>query len=80
MSESENPNWSEEVKTHYHTPPGTFTKDADSIVETLLKGADNDPLLALHRLMFYINRAGDNLSNAKQVKLAKKKLEIIVNN
>lgn len=80
MTGTENPDWSEDVKTHYHTPPGTFTKDADSIVAVLLKGAKNDPLLALRRLLFYMNRAGDKLSNAKQIKLAKKKLEIMANN
>ncbi len=64
MSEQENPYWSEEVKSNYHPPEGTFTKSAPEVVKILLTGAGNDPLLALHRLVFYMNRAGDKLTTA----------------
>ena len=78
METGENPYWSEEVKTHYHTPPGTFTQNADEVVKILMKGAENDPTLALHRLLFYMNRAGDKLENAEQLNRAKIKLEEMI--
>lgn len=80
MEKSENPYWSEEVKTHYHTPPGTFTQNAQTVVETLMEGADGDPTLALHRLLFYMNRAGDKLDNAEQLDMAKEQLENMIRN
>lgn len=40
-----------------------------------MKGARNDPALALRRLVFYMNRAGNGLSNAKEIEKAKAKLE-----
>lgn len=73
---AENPDyWSENVPLHYHTPPGTFTKDAGEVVQTLLDGADNDATEALRRLVFYMNRAGDKLTNREQLNKAKLKLE-----
>lgn len=80
MENNNNPYWSEEVKTHYHTPPGTFTQNAQTIVETLMEGADDDATLALHRLLFYMNRAGDKLENVRQLNLAKEQLENMIRN
>lgn len=79
MTEKNSEYWSEEV-THnedYHTPPGTFTKKAREIVNILLREAGYNALKALHRLIFYINRAGSKLPNPEQVKRAKTDLEEI---
>lgn len=78
MEREENPYWSEEVKTKYHTPEGTFTDKAPEVVKILMQGADNDPTLALHRLLFYMNRAGDKLTNAEELDKAKLKLESLI--
>ncbi len=78
MSEQENPYWSEEVKSNYHPPEGTFTKSAPEVVKILLTGAGNDPLLALHRLVFYMNRAGDKLTNSRALETAKLTLEDLI--
>ena len=72
---AENPYWSEEVETEYHPPEGTFTHKAPEVVKTLLKGADDDPTKALRRLLFYMNRAGDKLTNRSELETAKLKLE-----
>lgn len=78
MSEPANHYWSEEVETTYHTPPGTFTKNAQNVVEILLQGADDNPELALRRLVFYINRAGEKLENTHQLSIAKELLENLI--
>lgn len=78
MTVSVDRDWSENVKEKYHTPPGTFTKNADAIVKILLDGADNNATLALHRLMFYMNRAGDKLTNVQQLDKAKSELEKLI--
>ena len=70
--------WTEDVKVEYHPPEGTFTKDAKEIVQILMKGAKNDATLALHRLVFYMNRAGDKLTNSGQLNKAKEKLEELI--
>ena len=77
MLEDENPYWSEEADEHlkWHAPAGTFTQKEPEIVKVLMKGARNDPALALRRLVFYMNRAGNGLSNAKEIEKAKAKLE-----
>ena len=79
MKENKEDDWSEDVDEHedYHTPPGTFTQNADEIVKTLMDGADGDALKALHRLVFYMNRAGDKLTNVEQLEAAKAKLETL---
>ncbi len=70
--------WTEDVKVEYHPPEGTFTKDAKEIVSTLMHDAKDNSALALHRLVFYINRAGDKLSNSSEVQKAKAKLEDLI--
>ncbi len=78
MGKTENPFWSENVKTHFHTTPGIFKQNAQEVVEELLRSADNDPALALHRLVFYMNRAGSRLENARQLAMAKEQLENMI--
>ena len=63
-----------DVETHSNLPEGTFTKSAKEIVDTLLKYSE-DKTQAIRRINFYINRAGDNLSNADEVMKAKDMLE-----
>lgn len=64
-----------ETKSGHHTPEGLFTKPTKDIVDGLLKDANGDEELALRRITFYINRAGDGLSNKTAVHAAKKELE-----
>ena len=61
-----------------HTPPGTFTQDAEEITNILLKVSDGNATLALRRLLFYMNRAGSRLGNAEQLEKAKKRLEELI--
>lgn len=77
MTEKETPYWSEEADEHlkWHAPEGTFTQTAPQIVKILLNGADGNPVLALRRLVFYMNRAGDKLSNTQALNSAKRQLE-----
>lgn len=77
-SMEKNEDWLRHIQIHHHPPVGTFTQPAGVIVKTLLQGANNNPTLALHRLMFYMNRAGKKTENAEQLELAKKKLEEII--
>ena len=70
--------WSENVKEHFHTPPCTFTQDAEEITNILLKVSDGNATLALRRLLFYMSRAGSRLGNAEQLKKAKKRLEELI--
>ena len=64
-----------EAKSGHHTPEGLFTKPTKDIVDGLLKDAHGDEELALRRITFYINRAGDGLSNKTAVNAAKRELE-----
>ena len=64
-----------ETKSGHHTPEGLFTKPTEDIVDGLLKDANGDEELALRRITFYINRAGDGLSNKTAVHAAKRELE-----
>jgi len=68
--------WSGEVKTKWHPPEGFFKQSADRIASGL-KSAAKDLKTAMSRLNFYINRGGENLSNAdmKRLEAAKKKLQ-----
>lgn len=79
MTEKNSEYWSEEVtrNENYHTPTGTFTKKAGEIVRILMREAGYNALKALHRLIFYINRAGSKLPNSEQIKRAKTDLEQI---
>lgn len=78
MVKTQNPYWSENVKTHYHTPTGLFTQKAQQVVEGLMSEAQGDPVLALRRLVFYMNRAGENLENFQQLKIAKEQIENVI--
>ncbi|MGN0905135.1 MAG: DUF3175 domain-containing protein [Alphaproteobacteria bacterium] len=75
MNEQNAPYWSEEVKAKYHPPEGTFTHKAPEVVQTLMDGAHGNAKLALERLVFYMNRAGEKLTNKTELEAAKEKLE-----
>ena len=64
--------WSGKVKTKWHSKPGVFTGSAKEIANYLW---GEDKKKALQRITYYINRAGDNLSNKTNVLAAKKDLE-----
>jgi len=63
-----------EIKAKTKVPEGTFTKSAKEIKDTLLKIA-RDKTHAVRMINFYINRAGDNLPNVKEVTKAKELIE-----
>lgn len=63
----------------YGPPPETFQQDANNMVRLLLEDAEDDPSLALYKLLFYIERAEkNNLKNKEQLSLARTELEKIV--
>jgi hypothetical protein len=64
-----------DYETDKPTPEGLFKKSAETIVRTLLSMTKGDIGKAIQKITFYINRAGDNLSNAQEVKKAKKILQ-----
>lgn len=63
-----------DVEPKTKLPEGTFTKKADEIKKIILANA-RDKNHAIKMINFYINRAGDNLSNAKEVLKAKELIE-----
>ena len=73
--------WSGKVKVEKEEKPkeGTFTKSADSIVKELMRKAEGNAGTAMKKLNFYMNRAGDSVSNKAELNKAKsilsKKLE-----
>lgn len=68
-----------DVKTKWHPKDGLFTeKDPKKIVDYLLKNS-KDRGQAMKRLTFYINRAGDKLSNKTVLNKAKDMLKENVN-
>jgi len=69
--------WSQEVKVKKDEKPaeGTFTKKSGAIVKELMSKAEGNPGTAVQKINFYINRAGDGMSNKAEVMKAKKILE-----
>ena len=68
-----------DVKTKWHPKDGLFTeKDPKKIVDYLLKNS-KDRGQAMKRLTFYMNRAGDKLSNKTVLNKAKDMLKEKVN-
>ena len=64
-----------DVKTKWHPKEGLFTgDDPKEICDYLLKHS-KDKTQAMRRLVFYMNRAGDNLSNKTVLEKVKKMLE-----
>lgn len=68
--------WSGKVKTvSTFPPPGLFTKDAETIARSLAskKVSPNGPASGMRMLMFYVNRAGKNLSPERTRELGRAK-------
>lgn len=64
-----------DVKTSWHPKKGIFTNDdPKEIVDYLMKNS-KDQAQAMQRLCFYMNRAGDNLSNKTVLNKAKQLLK-----
>ena len=64
-----------DVKTSWHPKKGLFTSDnPKEIVDYLMKNS-KDQAQAMQRLCFYMNRAGDNLSNKTVLNKAKQLLK-----
>jgi hypothetical protein len=72
---SEVEKWSAKVETDWKPPEGLFTKSA-TIIATTLKKNSKDYQEAMQRLVFYINRAGKNLSESRRKELEKAKLKL----
>ena len=67
--------WLENVETNWSPEEGLFTKhDPNYIADYLLKHS-KDRTQAMRRLVFYMNRAGENLTNKTVLNKAKKLLE-----
>lgn len=60
-----------DIKPKQHTPKDLFTKPAGTIVKVLLQQTKGNVSKAIQKITFYINRSGDNLSNAVEVTKAK---------
>lgn len=61
-----------DIKAKWHPEEGLFTrKDPNYIANYLIKNS-KDLKQAMSRLTFYMNRAGENLSNKQTLERAKK--------
>lgn len=64
-----------DVKSKWHPKEGLFTEDdPQAIYDYLIKNSE-DKGQAMKRLIFYMNRAGDNLKNKTVLNKVKKMLE-----
>lgn len=61
-----------DVKTKWHPKEGLFTSDSPSEIANYLLSHSKDPQQAMNRLVFYMNRAGENLENKSTLEKAKK--------
>ena len=64
-----------DVKVKGTVPEGTFTKGPYAMVKDLLKASKGDIGKAIKKLTFYKNRAGENLTNKKNINKALKILQ-----
>ena len=67
--------WLENVETNWSPKDGLFTgNDPEYIANYLLRNS-KDTTQALRRLVFYMNRAGENLTNRRVLNKTKKILQ-----
>ena len=66
-------NWSADVKTKWEAPEGLFSTKAENIVK-VLRANSKDDSQAMKRLVFYMNRAGENVRNKLELNRAKEML------
>ena len=64
-----------DVKTKWHPKEGIFTEDNPQKIANYLLSHSKDRGQAMKRLMFYMNRAGENLTNKTVLNKVKKLLE-----
>lgn len=64
-----------EIPTHWHPKEGLFTQDDPRTIASYLISHSEDPTQALRRLLFYMNRAGENLENKTVLNKAKKLIQ-----
>lgn len=64
-----------EADTKWKPPKDLFTKSAGAIVSGLVAGHGGDIGKSIKSLTFYMNRAGDKLTNVGALEEAKAKLE-----
>lgn len=64
-----------DIEPKQSTPKDLFTKPASTIVRVLLQQTKGNIGKAIQKITFYINRAGENLSNKAEVNKAKKILQ-----
>ena len=67
--------WLETVETNWSPEEGLFTKDDPKYIADYLLKHSKDRTQALRRLVFYMNRAGENLTNERVLNKVKKILE-----
>lgn len=56
-------NWSEKIDTDWSPEEGLFTRKDPNYIAKYLLDHSKDERQAMSRLVFYMNRAGDNLKN-----------------
>lgn len=67
--------WLENAKTNWSPEEGLFTKDDPNYIADYLLKHSEDKTQAMRRLVFYMNRAGENLTNKTVLNKVKKLLE-----
>ena len=67
--------WLEDVETNWTPTEGLFTKDDPEYIANYLLKHSKDRTQAMRRLVFYMNRAGENLTNERVLNKVKKILE-----
>lgn len=67
--------WLENVETNWSPKEGLFTKDDPNYIADYLLKHSKDRTQAMRRLVFYMNRAGENLTNKTVLNKVKKLLE-----
>ena len=63
--------WLENVETNWSPEEGLFTNDDPEFIANYLIRNSKDRTQALRRLIFYMNRAGENLTNRRVLNKAK---------
>ena len=64
--------WLENVDTNWSPKDGLFTSDDPEYIAQYLLRNSKDRTQALRRLIFYMNRAGENLTNKRVLNQTKK--------
>ena len=69
---NESSDWTDDIKTKWKPEEGLFTKDDPQYIANYLIKNSKNKGQAMKRLVFYMNRAGDNLSNKTVLEKVKK--------